>query len=196
MVALATVDQVNDLAESDPTDEARVLFLLAAASEAVRRYTGQTFTRETTTARLRVKGSRIRLPQRPVNEVAAVKTPAGLVLAEGATWSFDGLESVYVPCNVWVGLYAPPLLPVDMLDVTYDHGYDVIPADIVALVCGVVMRTIGTPAETGGLVSESITNYSYQRGSVASAGAVGLLAEEKRALDIFKRVGGNIRLGA
>ncbi len=196
MPALATVDQVNDLAESDPTDTARVEFLLDAVSEAVRRYTGQTFTRETTTDRLRVKGGRIRLPQRPVNAVTAVETPAGVALAENTTWSFDGLETVYVPCRVWADLYAPPLLPADMLDVTYDHGYTTIPADVVGIVCGVVMRVIGTPAETGGLIGETIQGYSYQRGSVASAGAVGLLAEEKRALDVFRRHGGSIRLGA
>jgi hypothetical protein len=58
------------------------------------------------------------------------------------------------------------------------------------------MRTIGTPAEQGGITSESITNYNYQRGSVAAAGSVGLLSEEKRALDIFRRHGGTIRLGS
>lgn len=195
MAALATVQQVSDLAETDPTDSARVQFLLDAASAAVRHYTGQTFTRETTTDRLRVRGGRIRLPQRPVNAVTAVATPTGIGLVENSTWAFDGAETIFVEC-VWEGLYFPPLLPRDQLDVTYDHGYDEIPADVVAVVCGIVLRSYGTPAETGGMTGETITNYSYQRGSVASAGPSGLLPEEKRALDVFRRVGGSIRLGA
>lgn len=195
MVALATPQQVIDLAETDPTDGTRVAFLLEAASAAVRRYTGQQFTRSATTERLRVgRNDRLRLPQRPVNAVTTVETPTGIGLAEGSTWVFDGIDELWFSCRPWVGLWYPPGVPADVVDVTYDHGYDETPADVVAVVCGIVLRAYGSPSEQGGIVQESITNYSYGRGSVGAAGAVGLLPDEKRALDVFRRVGGTITL--
>lgn len=195
MTALATVQQAIDLAESAPTNATRLSMLLDAASAAVVRYTGQEFARSTTTTRLQVKRGRVRLPQRPVNAVSGVVTPAGVALAEGYTWSFDGIETLWVADQVWEGLYVPVGIPRDLVDVTYDHGYDEIPPDVVAVVAGAALRAYGSPPEEGGVTGETISNYSYQRGSVAAAGPVGLLAEEKRALDVFRRPGGSILLG-
>ena len=141
----------------------RVPFLLADASAAVRREAGQIFTAETSTWRTRPRNGRITLPQRPVDAVLSVTDVDGN--AVGFEW--DGLQTVTVATCATV-------------DVTYDHGSDEIPQEIVAVVCQVAARALGRPADGTGVTSESIAGYSYTVGSAAAAGGVGLLPDEKR----------------
>jgi hypothetical protein len=160
------------------TEEDQMEALLADVSAAVRAYTGQEITAGTSSdIRLKVQGTTVRLPQRPVTAVDGVDSVTGDTL--GFTWyAGDHLELDSVPTVGWV-------------DVTYDHGYDDVPPDLIAVVCNIAMRAFGTPAEQTGLQSESIGTYSYTVGGAAAAGALGLLADEKKILDNYRRTIGS-----
>lgn len=170
-------------AESD-----RMECLLRDASAAVRAYTGQQITAGTTTARLKVKGGMIRLPQRPVTEVSAVATTGGTALFH--TWSAGS--------QIWLSTYLPSanLAPHrnagQYADVTYAHGYDVTPDDIVAVVCQMATRAFGTSPDQTGVQSETVVSYSYQLGAAAAAGGIGMLPAERQVLDRYKAPAGPI----
>jgi hypothetical protein len=158
------------------TDADRAAALLVDASATVRNRTGQTFVAETTTARLRVRGTQLRLPQRPVTAVNTITNVDGDEV--GFTWhGGDSLTLDSVPTVGWV-------------DVDYDHGYEDVPDDIIGVVCNIAGRAFGTPADEGGYQSETIGTYSYTVGATAAAGAAGLLNDERAILDRYTRVGG------
>lgn len=69
-----------------------------------------------------------------------------------------------------------------VLDVTYTHGIDPVPDEIVALVCQVAARALGVEPDQSGVSQETISGYSYTLGSAAAAGGLGLLPAEKEVL--------------
>jgi hypothetical protein len=151
--------------------------MLNDVSAAVRAYTGQYFTRTETTERLTVDRGTVRLTQHPVHAVTTVTDLTGAEIV--ASW--NGLDRVTLdpgPAATFV------TIPVD---VTYDHGYDTIPADIVAVVCHIVARSLGSPAEDARLTGQSIDGYSEQFGTIGAAGPFGLFADEQRILDRYRR---------
>lgn len=179
---LASVEDLEGrLGRALSDDEAdRAELLLADASATVRSYTGQQFTAATNdTARLRSRSGIVILPQRPVTAVGGVEDTDGNTI--DFTW-YDGDRFTLTNVTVcWV-------------DVTYDHGYDEIPEDIIAVVCQIAGRAMGTPSDQTGLSSESIGTYSYSVGAAAAAGTAGLLNDERTILDRYRRVGGVARL--
>lgn len=173
---------------------ARASALLADASAAVRSYTGQQFSRATSTVRVNppVRGA-ILLPQRPVNNVTAVTSAIGNIPQQ---FLWDGL-------NLYVGAFLagvvvnasanyhyyedgrrPPVI------VTYDHGYDDVPQDVLAVVCQIAGRAMGRPLEDSGVQQEALGSYSYSTGVAAAAGGVGMLKDERAVLDIYRRQAG------
>lgn len=194
---LATVeDLAGRLGRTLTGDEStRAELLLADASAAVRSHTGQEISSASSTTRLQVIDGRVRLPQRPVTDVTSVDNVDGA--GQVFTWySGDVLELGGVGYALingpwpWAGRCGKA-----WVDVTYDHGYEEIPGEIVAIVCQIAGRALGTKPDDSGYTQESIGNYSYSVGGAAAAGAVGLLADEKRILDRYRRVGGQIRIG-
>jgi hypothetical protein len=184
--ALAAVGQLTDRMEVDP-DPTRAARALDDASAVVRAYTGQQFTRATTIDRVRLRRGSARLPQRPVHDVIAVTGAWGGTVA----WAWDGADVVW--------LSYPPAYPSELpagateaLLVDYDHGYDETPDDVVAVVCNVAARALGSPPENSGVNTESITNYSVTLGPVGAAGAVGLFRDEQAILDRYRRVAGTV----
>lgn len=154
------------------TELSRATALLDDASAAVRGYTGQELTAGTSTnKRLRARGGVVTLPQRPVTAVTSVTDTDGN--AVGYTW--DG----------WDRLGVVPEL--EAVLVTYNHGYDTVPDVIVAVVCQVAGRALGTPPDGSGFTQETIGGYSYTIGGTAAAGALGLLPAELEALETFQR---------
>lgn len=63
-----------------------------------------------------------------------------------------------------------------------DDALDV-PADVVAVVCQIVGRALGTSAAAGAIQQESLGSYSYSIGSAAAAGPLGMLPSERETLD-------------
>lgn len=171
------------------TEVARVAALMADASASVRNYMKQDVAEDTTTATLRVRNGRVRLPQRPITAVTTVLNSNG----DPVIYQWDGADSLTTGANVpdsWA--WVPFTSGVVTLTVTYTHGYNPIPDDIIAVCCSVVMRAIGREPVDAGIQSESIQGYSYTLGAIGAAGALGLLDSEKHILDAYCRVGGQI----
>lgn len=193
LAALATVDDVVALLGRALTTEenGRIDGLLRSASAKIRSATCQQITAGESTARRRVLHGKVRLPQKPVTEVASV-TRASDALALEFFW--PGQQHV----QTWLwridDFHNVPGLrrELDVVDVTYSHGYDVVPEDIVAVTVNVVLRSLGIPATEGGITQEAIQGYSYRRGVVGAAGALGLLPDE---LDVLKPYSAGSRVG-
>ena len=178
---LATVEDLSgrlgrDLssAESD-----RAELLIADASATVRSYTGQEISLSESTSRVRVKDGVARLPQRPVVDVATVADTDGNDL--DVTWVAGDRVRLTDVAHDWV-------------DVTYTHGYEEVPAEIVAVVCQIAGRAFGRPPDETGLQSETIGQYSYSVGAAAAAGGLGLLNDERAVLDRYRAIGGFVRM--
>lgn len=181
MTALATIEDLLTRMTTTP-DPDRAAAVLDDASAAVRAYCGQAFDRATTTDRLRFRRGRLRLPERPVVEVDTVEDVAGATVA--ATW--DGLDQLALTTSAayWETNGSPSWDRV--VDVTYTHGYETIPDDLVAVVCNIAARSLGVPPEAAPLSGETITNYSYTIGPVGAAGPIGLFDDERAVLDRYR----------
>lgn len=177
-------------------EQTRATVLLGDASALVRGYTRQQFEAVSgDTVRLRPIGTSLRLPQRPVTAVNSVTAigwagTANILLPAGC-WGFDGIDIVEIgplSSDFWLSLPTLDLgqgLP-DTYEVDYDHGDATIPDDVIAVVCGMVLRVILSPSAVEGMTSERIGEYSYQLGQFAGGGSAGptvrLSEQDKDAL--------------
>lgn len=173
---------------------ARADALLEDSSALVRSYTRQDFAPPASeTVVLRASSGVIRLPKTPVTAVTAVVA----VGADGgpdlalAGWVFDGIDVIDVAgwdsliINLPESLndvYLPPTYRV-----TYAPGYAVVPADVVAVVCAMSMRTLTAPTMAAGVTSETIGSYSYRMAEGGIGTSVHLGASEKAVLDRYRR---------
>lgn len=170
MANLASVADAERLGYTLPPDLAEAL--LARASARLRRAAGQQISRTETTIRLRADSrGLVRLPAPPVVEVAAVVAAVEDGGAELDGWVWDGRDRV---CG----------LTGDVV-VTYTHGLDPIPDELLDLVCQVAARLAQEPDSGGmaaGVRSESIDDYSVTYAQEALDVAAGLLGGEEAAL--------------
>lgn len=192
-MALITVEDVEAHLGRPVTmpESARIDALIAAAAKNIVGYTGQTIEQAETTERLRVRRDlRVTLPQRPVNDVSAVVD----VNAVAVTFTWHAGEIVELSSAVPSEFeYEARRTALEWVDVTYDHGYATVPADIAGVACQIVGRSLGTTPAEGGITAETIGGYSYQRGAAAGAGPFGLLAAERAVLDRYRRQFGYVR---
>ena len=115
--------------------------ILAAASDAVADAAGCPISVATSTVTLVVDEPRcFDLPGGPVQSVASV-TVGGVPVSGWVKFA----NSVRMPTTRWWGTGC---LPVEVT-VTYTHGYPVIPADIVDLVCGMAAIALNTGGDYG-----------------------------------------------
>jgi hypothetical protein len=177
--------------EFSDSEGARVSALLDDVSATVRAYTGQQFTLDTTTERVRVRNGSITLPQRPVVSVDAVADTSGNDIEFTYVMGDRMQVSGQVP-DAWS--YVPYRDGLQAVDVTYAHGYETVPADIVAVVCQIAARALGRAADEAGMTQESIEGYSYSIGAAAAAGPMGMLSDECMVLDRYRRPGTMARL--
>jgi len=189
---LATDNDVAGRLGRDLTSDelARIDTLLADVSAAVRAYAGQTFTQEQTTDLVTIRNRAVRLPQQPITDVASAVDQFGNNVP--FIW-ITGDTMIALASSTWVNAFELNLYPWTRLSkvrVTYTHGYETVPDDVVAVVCSVIGRALGVSPTQGGITSESITNYSYTIGSAAAQGPFGLMAEEKSVLDRYRTLAG------
>jgi hypothetical protein len=188
---LAFLDDVQARFPVAAADEDRVETLLQDASAVVRSYTKQDFTLTDTVARIRPIGGRLILPQRPVTGVTSVKVfdyNENLVTIVG--WMWDGGQEVWLMVgetviNLAEGIrdlfrFNTPLCQVD-----YTHGYDVIPDDIVTVVCGMVIRSLATPGY-GSIQSQSAGPFSQRLSDAAIQGIVALTPSDRDILNSYR----------
>jgi hypothetical protein len=105
----------------------------------------QKFEVSESTVRLFPRDGIVRLVQRPVIEIVSVTD------IDGATidYTYDGFQSIYE-----LGTYSPVI-------VNYEHGSDEIPDDVVAVVAGMVVRTLLIPADAAaGIQQQSVGPFS------------------------------------
>lgn len=186
MADLATVADVEGALGRNLTEveAARISHLLRTASATIRNHTGQLFTKvENDVRTFKVKRGKVRLPQRPVIAVTSVKDSNDNTLL----FQFDGDDTLKTSTNLDPFSYVPWVNGIQAVTVTYSHGYEAIPDEIIGVMCSVVMRSLGREPVDAGITSETIAGYSYQVGAVGAAGAVGLLDSERKVLDTFKR---------
>lgn len=182
-------------------EDAKVAALLADASALIRGYTGQTFTAVADdVVELRPVGTRIRLPERPVTAVASVVAigwggTADLTLPAGC-WGWDGIDIVEIgpfDSDIWLNLPSTDLAGSypDTYRITYSHGDNDVPDDVVAVCCSMVLRVLTSPSQVEGMSSERIGGYSYQMSQQVNGGAAGvsvrLSEQDKDILSRYRR---------
>lgn len=204
MSALATPDDLEARLGRNltPDELARVEALLADASALVRSYTGRDFSRHNdVTVTLRGPGGEVRLPQTPVIDVSAVVAVGSFGLDDMplVDWGFDGIDLLRIGTNACV-----INMPADWWDlaedgwpdtfrVTYSYGQETVPADVVAVVAAMALRTLTAPTMQGGITGETIGSYSYRLDGGASTGlAVSMSAADRRALARYRHHAGTI----
>lgn len=170
----------------------RTTSLLADASAVVRSFSKQQFTVSQTTEKIRPIGYRVRLPQRPVVTVDGLS----LLLLNNVVpqpfpgWWWDGSDEVWLVTGDQVINLAEELqfalrwqTPICL--VTYTHGYDIVPDDVIAVVCSMVTRALGAPG-MGGVVQEGAGQFTYRISDVAAQGVVALNQAEREILKQYQ----------
>ena len=147
--------------------------MLARASARIRRAAGQQISQTTSTVRLTAWRGHVTLPSPPISAVSEVLR----VLYDGTTetyegWLFDGHNRINRVCSG------------DVI-VTFTHGFNPIPDELLELVCSVASRLGATPDGGGmeaGIRSESIDDYSVTYAAESLQMASGLLEGEISSL--------------
>ena len=117
----------------------------------------QKFEVNESTVRLFPRDGIVRLVQRPVIEVVTVTDLDGVEI----DYTFDGFQSLYD-----LGSYTP-------VTVNYEHGSADIPDDVVAVVAGMVVRTLQIPADAAaGIQQQSVGPFSQSYANWAVGGQV------------------------
>ncbi|WP_406122913.1 hypothetical protein OHQ89_12290 [Streptomyces canus] len=194
MDPLASVTDLSDRLGRplNTIEEARAQALLADASAKVRAYTKRTFTRtDGETVVLRAQQGEIRLPQKPVIAVAEVVAvgAGGAPDLPVAGWQWDGLDIIRTAVDT-PSINMPELWYDEDVDaypgtyrVTYSHGAAEVPADVVAVVARMALRTLTSPTVAGGVTGETIGPYSYRTDGSGVGTAVAMTDEDRRELD-------------
>ena len=128
--------------------------------------------------------------QEPINPVIeSVRDASG----NDIYYTFNG-EFIYLAnpglVNAFeINITNPWFLENSRVTITYTAGYVIVPEDVKAICCQMALRAYGANPLKSGMTQEAITNYSYQQGQAAAAGAIGMLPIEKDALRRYKRYG-------
>lgn len=177
MANLATVEDVEArLGRSlTETETVKVEALLTDASSLVTGYTGQKFLPSTSTNMLLVRAGKILLQQTPVTDVTDVTDIDGNDLP----YKWDNYRTIRVS-----GWSAPNLTPVL---VTYEHGSETVPADVVAVVAGLTLRTFQIAPEAAmGITQQTTGPFSASYATWAVGGQVVLSPTDIAILDRYR----------
>lgn len=185
MASLANIDELESrLGRSlDGAEAIRALALLEDVSAVVRRRARQSFSSTESTVYLSAWRGRVALPERPVTAVGSVETLDGDPV--DFTWYTGDPFLTIGSAGVIAFDRDPVTCGGQRVAVTYTHGSGAAPADIVAVVCQVVGRALGTGAESSGIQQESLGSYSYSVGTAAASGPAGLLPAELAIIDSY-----------
>lgn len=146
-MALATIADVEARLGRELTEveEGKATAWLDDASAMFVQRSVQKFEPGESTVRLFPRDGIVRLVQRPVIEIVSVKDIDGVELE----FTFDGHQSIYE-----LGSYGPVV-------VNYEHGSENIPKDVVAVVAGMVVRTLLVPDDAAaGIQQQSVGPFS------------------------------------
>lgn len=190
MAALITLDdlEVRGVTFSDPS---RADAVIADVSASIRAYTGQEFDLvEDDEVRLRVRNATVRLPQRPVVEVSAVADTDGNSLE--FTWDSGDVIALAAFDSLRYFEVEPFRYRDRWIDVTYTHGYETVPEDIVAVACSLAASALSRDAGALGVTQESAGPFSRSFGDPSP---MSLGIGDRTTLDRYRRPVGLIRVG-
>jgi hypothetical protein len=172
-MALATIADVEarlgrELTESETTqatawlDDASALFVNRSE---------QKFEIGESTVRLFVNDGIVRLVQRPVIEIISVNDING----NPVDYTFDGFQTLF---DIYTEM---PVI------VTYEHGSATIPADVVAVVAGMVARTLAiSPEAAAGITKQTTGPFSQEFASWAVGQQVMMSPAELAIADSYR----------
>jgi hypothetical protein len=185
--SLASVEDLDDwLGGTAPSagESARRAFAIRAASAIIRRWTHRTFTR-VVDDQVRLRGNYgpiLQLPQRPVAEVTAVRIDGYEVtdwtlLADGRLrLGENSHRHLYAVHDNWFGSWGGPDAKIE---ITYTHGYTVVPDDVTMVTVQAAARILANPS---GVRSESVGTYSVSHFAAAGELTIG----ERALLAVYK----------
>jgi hypothetical protein len=153
-MSLATIADVEARIGRELTagEEAQANAWLTDASAMFVQRAVQKFEVSESTVRLFPRDGVVRLVQRPVIDITSVTDIDGVEI----DYTYDGFQSIYE-----LGTYSPVI-------VTYEHGSADIPDDVVAVVAGMVVRTLLIPADAAaGIQQQSVGPFSQSYASWA-----------------------------
>jgi hypothetical protein len=131
----------------------------------------QKFEVNESTVRLFPKDGVVRLVQRPVIEVVSVKDIDGIDI----DYTFDGHQSLY------------DLGDLRGVTVNYEHGSANIPNDVVAVVAGMVARTLSiSPDAAAGVTQQSVGPFSQSYATWAVGAQVMMSPAEIKVADYYR----------
>jgi hypothetical protein len=192
---LADLDDVEDRMGRDitPDEQRKAAAMLVDASATIRAYCRRDFTLNTATGlRLRPRGNKVLLPQRPVVDVASVATVFSFGPTEYVTptpaWSWVSGNTIYLiddPDLVFNG----PAFNLDdenvWIQVTYTYGYTEVPQDIVSVCANLVLRNLTVPGS--GLVDlETVGPYTVRYANFAGGGPLALSGGDRDILNRYR----------
>lgn len=184
MDLLATVAELRLFLEDDTLDADRAELFLRLASGEARGYTGNGFDWiEDDVVRLNGTGTSVLLlPEAPVADVSELVQAVGLaaeLILEGPVdtspaweWDEDGVIE-----RIDGGVFARRRRH---YQITYSHGFEVVPDEVKAVVLRVAARGFESP---DGIRQEALGRYSYTL--AGEAAGMGLYAPDRRDLDPY-----------
>jgi hypothetical protein len=181
-------DVIARLPSTVTVEVPRVTALILDASAAARRISKQEFTIRQSTVGIRPIGYKLRLPQSPVISVdeISIRLPNSSTTVTIPGWYWDGSDEVWLTEGGSIINLAEELLfalewQTPLCLTTYTHGYTETPDDVVGVVCSMVNRIITAPG-LGGVISETVGEYSYRLSDAAAQGTMGLTEAETKIL--------------
>lgn len=172
-MALATISDVEARLGRPLTVEesAKATAWLEDASALFVQRSIQQFESGESTVRLFTKDGIVRLIQRPVISIVSVDDLNG----NPVDYTWDGFQSLYD-----LGMVGPVV-------VTYEHGSATIPAAVVAVVAGMVARTLSIGGDAAaGVTQQSVGPFSQSYASWAVGGQVMLSPAEGSVADSYR----------
>ena len=172
-MALATIADVEARLGRSLTvaEQSKAAAYLDDASALFTQRAVQKFEVGESTVRLFPKDGVVRLIQRPVISVDTVLDIDGNEI----DFTFDGHQSIYD-----LGAYTPVI-------VTYQHGSADVPQDVIAVVAGMVARTLSiSPDAAAGVQQQSVGPFSQSYASWAVGGQVMMSPAEAKVADAYR----------
>lgn len=176
---LVTVDELEThlRATFSPEDVVRATQEITVASAAIQRYCNLVSLEQLTDDAVKLRGvygMDLVLPRGPIDSVASVAVDGESLTADDYELVLDTLIR---PAG-WGGTSV-------VVDITYTHGYAVVPDDVKLVCLDVTSRAWDNPA---GVRSESIDGYSVTHGAAAGR----LSEDDKAALSGYHRSAGSV----
>jgi hypothetical protein len=184
----------------------RVPYLIADATSQIVRYCRKDFQLHTNDV-LDIKGdgSTIKLPYRPVvsvSDVIAISGRPDIPDIPVSWWVFDGVDEISIAESTASGVINLPEAWYDYgafpgtFQVTYTHGYSVIPDDVVMVAANAVIAVLLAPTMAAGVIGETVGPYSYRLERSGGGMAVALTEADLGALNDYRDKNGSIKLEA